>query len=1404
MRPLAWLCATLIALPVAATAATRLHVTELLADPQATRSEFELTGVRTPSGGSVSLQLTPFEVWTADAEVIVVGADGIERAQPIPETAFFRGHIQGDPASRVYLSVEPDGASTGLVRHPLGTLHSLVATPSADGIGLNLLPVDMDAMAAGRPAFQCQQGRLPEVPPAASGGSGDAPVDPVRASTPDGTLYRARLAIDSDWEFRQRFASSAAATTYIGNLVGYASTIYIDQLDTQLQVSYSRVFDNSSDPYTQTDSLCALYEFGKHWNDNFGGTSRTIAHFVSGKNSGGGVAWLGVLCEGAFNVNATDAACPAGGPTGTSNYGGGYGFTGSMTGSFNAAAPTAVWDIVAFAHEVGHNFNSPHTHCYRNLGGNANAVDTCYGQEPDAACHAGSNSLPGAAGQGSGTIMSYCHLLSPGMSNIGLTLGGTAASPHPFGTAPLRVPSRMRAHVVARAAGNPSCLALGGGGFTVGGTLSGLASGQSVVLRNATTAENLTRTSNGAYSFPTMQATGALYSVAVQTQPATQLCSVAGGSGTIGTANVTNVNVSCVNTYTVGGSVSGLASGRSVVLRNTVTGENLTRTATGSYAFTTRQATGATYNVIVQTQPDEQTCTVANPGGTVGTSNVTNVSVSCVTRTYPVGGTLSGLAAGRSIVIRNSNTNENLTRTANGAFTFATNQAAGASYTISVQTQPVGQTCTVSAGSGTVPSGGLSSIVVSCVNNSYTLALTGRPIARGSSDTITATLSGPNVGGASFRLCVDGSRASLGAATIPTGLPGLSCVAANTGCPAGTSVGLLCSGNHTTAGSAWSLPQTLTIPATVAAGAPLGDTPFAVASGPEFRDRNLNVLTVDVTPSVITVTGNLRVGGTVSGLNAGNSILLRNTVTGESLSRNANGAWTFLSPQPSGSSYNVQIQTQPTGQFCTLANASGTLGSTDISNIAVSCGAPPYTLTSAGPTLSPGGSGNATVTLAGTGVAGAQFRLCVDGNRLTLSTANVPVGLNGFSCAAPTVGGCPAGTTIGISCAGFVASGSWALPQTVSVPISVGTGAALGTTPLRLVDAGFSDANGGKPGLALIEGSVNVIQAYTVGGTISGLGTGLSVVLRNASTGENLTRTANGTYAFATAQATGANFNVSVLTPPTGQTCTVANATGTVGTANVTNVNVSCTTNTYTVGGTISGLGTGLSVVLRNASTGENLTRTANGTYAFTTAQATGANFNVSVLTPPTGQACTVANATGTVGTANVTNVNVSCTTNTYTVGGTISGLGTGLSVVLRNASTGENLTRTANGTYAFATAQATGANFNVSVLTQPTSQACTVANATGTVGTANVTNVNVSCTTNTYTVGGTISGLGTGLSVVLRNASTGENLTRNANGTYAFTTAQATGANFNVSVLTQPTGQACTVANATGTVGTA
>jgi hypothetical protein len=67
--------------------------------------------------------------------------------------------------------------------------------------------------------------------------------------------------------------------------------------------------------------------------------------------------------------------------------------------------------------------------------------------------------------------MSYCHLLSPGMSNLSLTFG----TGHPYGVLPQRVPDRMRAHVEATAAIAPTCLARqdgGGGGGGCGETLT--------------------------------------------------------------------------------------------------------------------------------------------------------------------------------------------------------------------------------------------------------------------------------------------------------------------------------------------------------------------------------------------------------------------------------------------------------------------------------------------------------------------------------------------------------------------------------------------------------------------------------------------------------------------------------------------------------------------------------------------------------------------------------------------------------------------------------------------------------------------------------------------------------------------------------------------------------------------
>jgi hypothetical protein len=51
---------------------------------------------------------------------------------------------------------------------------------------------------------------------------------------------------------------------------------------------------------------------------------------------------------------------------------------------------------------------------------------------------------------------------------------------------------------------------------------------------------------------------------------------------------------------------------------------------------------------------------------------------------------------------------------ANGSFAFATAIASGAAYAVTVLTQPTGQTCVVSAGSGTVGAAIVPNVVVTC------------------------------------------------------------------------------------------------------------------------------------------------------------------------------------------------------------------------------------------------------------------------------------------------------------------------------------------------------------------------------------------------------------------------------------------------------------------------------------------------------------------------------------------------------------------------------------------------------------------------------------------------------------------------------------------------------------------
>lgn len=111
------------------------------------------------------------------------------------------------------------------------------------------------------------------------------------------------------------------------------------------------------------------------------------------------------------------------------------------------------------------------------------------------------------------------------------------------------------------------------------------------------------------------------------------------------------------------------------------------------------------------------------------------------------------------------------------------------------------------------------------------------------------------------------------------------------------------------------------------------------------------------------------------------------------------------------------------------------------------------------------------------------------------------------------------------------------------------------TLTVTLTDGGSGDADGAANGTITDPGAIIATPNYTIGGTLSGL-SGTVVLQDNG--GDNLSLTQNGSFQFATSLASGAAYDVTVLTQPSGLTCLVENGSGTA-TSNVSNVAVSCT-----------------------------------------------------------------------------------------------------------------------------------------------------------------------------------------------------------------------------------------------------
>ncbi|HEX2834608.1 MAG TPA: M12 family metallo-peptidase [Thermoanaerobaculia bacterium] len=387
-----------------------------------------------------TFDLERFEVWAPNAELVLDRGDGTTEKLERPAVNYYRGTVDGDPDSMVFLAVGADGTAQGLVvadevRYRMRTNDKREVTID-ESDPLDDFPIDG--------SFSCGVDGL------TMGGKKGVPsvkADALGGVAAEGTLsatatYTLNLAIETDYELYQDMGSNpATVTTFIGNVIGAVSTIYSRDLRTNVVIAFSRVQSSASDPFTinpgssglwngstQTYSTShALAELGDLWHNSgtrpFNGPRSSVV-LMSGKSQTAGVAWIGTSCGGDFSCSSGNC----GSAVFDGHWAGGYAYIGLGNPSTTIPNPDATvggiqyglsanyWPVLGVAHELGHNIDGPHTHCFSltpaqktQYSVTRDYIDICV-----TGCYSGATSVPPEKG----TVMSYCHLLGSSQSRF--------------------------------------------------------------------------------------------------------------------------------------------------------------------------------------------------------------------------------------------------------------------------------------------------------------------------------------------------------------------------------------------------------------------------------------------------------------------------------------------------------------------------------------------------------------------------------------------------------------------------------------------------------------------------------------------------------------------------------------------------------------------------------------------------------------------------------------------------------------------------------------------------------------------------------------------------------------------------------------------------------------------------
>ncbi|MEO6758129.1 MAG: M12 family metallo-peptidase, partial [Saprospiraceae bacterium] len=312
-------------------------------------------------GDNFELELVKVDLLTPDFTLGTLG-DNAQDNLPYPGGVHYRGIVRGHPESVVALSVFKDGLMAMIAdengNYQIGKME--------DGTNRYILYRSTDLKAVN--PFNCLTDDHLTGPDAGSQDAGDRGIG----------CKTVGIYFECDYKLYQDKGSSVSnVTNYLTGLFNQISALYANE---NVGVAISQIYVWSSpDPYASMNSTSSvLNAFQSTRGTNFTGN---LAHFVSTRSLGGGVAYVDVICTKsyAFGVSAIN--------TSYSN------------------VPTYSWSVEVMTHELGHNLGAWHTHSCNWTGG---ALDNCY--SPEGSCS------PGPQPTNGGTIMSYCHLSGTGIN----------------------------------------------------------------------------------------------------------------------------------------------------------------------------------------------------------------------------------------------------------------------------------------------------------------------------------------------------------------------------------------------------------------------------------------------------------------------------------------------------------------------------------------------------------------------------------------------------------------------------------------------------------------------------------------------------------------------------------------------------------------------------------------------------------------------------------------------------------------------------------------------------------------------------------------------------------------------------------------------------------------------------